>query len=301
MSSAAATALAPLFGGDVGAPLLKGLGLISVAVVLHVQARRCRFEFRNFQSFLLWIAIGGLLGGHFAHELLYARTQIFEVLDGHWYWSDPLALLRVWRGWRSIGGFWGVTLAALLWHSFEFKSTLWLKISNEFEIEGHWFVRRARPEPVLEFGDAVVSAFPLGWAFRELALGLTHERLGMRAAPDGLAATLAPGLLAADGSQAFRYDLGLIESLITLLLGAAFIVWLTCKPKTGNRVVFWILSYSIARFAIEFLQRTRGPTPQYLMLTPAQWGCAALIVFAVGLAHFIERSRPCAARSTESD
>ncbi len=293
--------LAAAFGAlcVASAPLLKAVGLILAAVALHHHGRRQCFDFRRFHSFLVWTGLGALVGGHLAQELLYHPSEIVDRVNGHFYWNQPLALLRVWDGWRPIGGLCGATLGALLWHSFEFKSTTWLRLSMHVEIEGHWFVRRSRPEPVLAFADAVASAFPLAWGFRELALALTHDRLGVGAPASALLAVRTLDSMASTSAAVFRYDLALIDLVAVIFLSAIFALWSRSNPRTGYRLVYWLLGYAIVRFAIEFLKRVHGPEaePRYWHLTPAQWGCAVLCTFGAILGYSISRS-PRAASST---
>jgi phosphatidylglycerol:prolipoprotein diacylglycerol transferase len=98
-----------------------------------------------------------------------------------------------------------------------------------------------------------------------------------------------------------RYDLGLLELMFTLVLAAGVAMTWRRRLPVGSYVVFVSLAYAPVRFALDFLRIRQGEEadPRYGSLTPAQWACIALAMFALGLFAFLRtpRGRASLARS----
>jgi phosphatidylglycerol---prolipoprotein diacylglyceryl transferase len=186
-----------------------------------------------------------------------------HVLDEVFYYperlvNDPLSLFKLWDGLSSFGGFTGAVIGMLIW--------------------------RARYRvPVLPYADNVVALLPVGWAFGRTGCATAHDHPGILS--DSWLAVRYPG--------GARFDLGLLEMLLTLPLMAAFL-WLAKKPRPwGFFSAIACISYAPIRFALDFLrERDSVPgdihgaiDPRYFFLTPAQWECFALL----GLGLFLLR------------
>ncbi len=191
-----------------------------------------------------------------------------HVLDLVFYYperlmADPLSLFKLWDGLSSFGGFTGAFIGMLIW--------------------------RARYRvPVLPYADNVMAMLPVGWAFGRTGCATAHDHPGI--ASDSWLAVSFPG-----GS---RFDLGLLEMLLTLPLMFAFL-WLARKPRPwGFFSAIACVSYAPIRFALDFLrERDSVPgdvhgaiDPRYFYLTPAQWECFALLGFGVFLLHRVLKS-----------
>lgn len=161
--------------------------------------------------------------------------------------EDPWSLLRLWEGLSSFGGFLGALVGALLWK---------------------WRHR----VPMLPYADVVAGVFPVGWSFGRAGCAVAHDHPGIRS-------ELWLAVRYPDGG---RFDLGLLEMLLTLPLLVAFLV-LRRKPRPwGFYLGVLTLAYAPPRFALDFLRVRQGPIAdaRYGALTPAQWACFALL--AVG-------------------
>ncbi len=168
--------------------------------------------------------------------------------------ADPLSLFKVWDGLSSFGGFLGALIGMLIWR---------------------WRNR----VPTLPYCDNVMAMFPVGWAFGRAGCATAHDHPGV----------LSESWWAVNYPGGARYDLGLLELLLTIPLMVAFL-WLARKPRPwGFFLAIGCTSYAPLRFALDFLREqapipgdARGAIdPRYFFLTPAQWECFLLL--GVGL------------------
>jgi phosphatidylglycerol:prolipoprotein diacylglycerol transferase len=184
-----------------------------------------------------------------------------HVLDEVFYYphrlvEDPLSLFKLWDGLSSFGGFTGAFIGMLIWRS------------------------RYRVA-VLPYADNVMAMLPVGWVFGRAGCSTAHDHPGLLS--DSLFAVRYPG-----GS---RFDLGLLEMLLTIPLALAFL-YLAKKPRPwGFFSALACVTYAPLRFALDFLREHQGVPgdvhgaidPRYFYLTPAQWECFALLAFGVYL------------------
>lgn len=186
-----------------------------------------------------------------------------HVLDEVFYYparlvEDPWSLLRLWDGLSSFGGFTGAFIGMLIW--------------------------RARYRvPALPYADNVMAMLPVGWVFGRAGCATAHDHPGVLS--DSWLAVRYPG--------GARFDLGLLEMLLTVPLVIAFL-WLARKPRPwGFFAGIACTAYAPIRFALDFLRERNGVPgdvhgaidPRYFFLTPAQWECFALL----GLGLFLLR------------
>lgn len=178
-----------------------------------------------------------------------------HVLDELFYYPerlvrDPLSLFKLWDGLSSFGGFTGAFIGMLIW-------------------------RKRYGVPVLPYADNVMSMLPVGWALGRTGCATAHDHPGVRS--DAWLAVQFPG--------GGRFDLGLLEMLLTLPLMVAFLV-LARKPRPwGFFSAIACVSYAPIRFALDFLREHAAVPgdlhgaidPRYFYLTPAQWECFALL------------------------
>ena len=182
-----------------------------------------------------------------------------HVLDEVFYYpqrllEDPLSLFKLWDGLSSFGGFTGAFIGMLIWRS------------------------RYRVA-VLPYADNVMAMLPVGWAFGRAGCATAHDHPGLLS--DSLFAVRYPG-----GS---RFDLGLLELLLTIPLALTFL-YLAKKPRPwGFFSALACVTYAPLRFALDFLREHEGVPgdihgaidPRYFFLTPAQWECFALLGFGI--------------------
>ncbi|PIT88227.1 MAG: diacylglyceryl transferase [Candidatus Magasanikbacteria bacterium CG10_big_fil_rev_8_21_14_0_10_36_32] len=187
----------------------------------------------------IWGIVGGLIGGRLFYVLFYA-------LD--YFILNPIEIFQFWRGGASsLGGLVGAMVGIILLACF--KKISWRELFPYFDI--------------LSIG------FWLGWGIGRLGCFFIHDHPGR----------LTNCWLAVNFPTATRYDLGLFESLLALLIFLFIFIWFKKQYKHAGRVFvvgFWI--YSIVRFFLDFLRAEDLPQSdvRWLALTPAQWGMAVL-------------------------
>lgn len=228
---------------------LVAAGVFLGAALSLRRARRLGWDEQVMGSFIAWVVGLGFVGAHVLDILLYYPERLV---------SDPWSLLRLWDGLSSFGGFTGAFIGMLIW--------------------------RARYRvPVMPYADNVMSMLPVGWAFGRAGCATAHDHPGVLS--DSWLAVRYPG--------GARFDLGLLELLLTLPLMVAFL-WLARKPRpSGFFAAIGCVTYAPLRFALDFLRedpsRAEGVhgaiDPRYLLLTPAQWECFAVL----GLGLFLLR------------
>lgn len=184
----------------------------------------------------------GFIFGHLVHVLAYHPEQLEE--------QGVVALLKIWAGFSSFGGFLGAVIGSTV------------------------FFRYIRKRPFWPHADAIMFGFPFGWVFGRLGCFLAHDHIGRQT--DFFLAVQFPRI-------GTRFDLGLLEALWTMVIAITF--WVSSRrPKApGFFTALWCVMYAPARFGLDFLRNTdlESADTRWANLTPAQWGC--VLMFLAGL------------------
>jgi len=167
---------------------------------------------------LLYVTLGVVLGGRLGYILFY-RPEF--------YLSNPLEALAVWQGGMSFhGGLLGVVAASIL------------------------FARRRRL-PVLEVGDAIACATPIGLFLGRLANFINGELWGRPS--DVPWAMVFPGGGPQPRHPSQLYEAGLEGVLLFLIM-----TWLALRPRTpgseGRLTGVFLIGYGIARSIAELFR-----------------------------------------------
>lgn len=222
--------------------------LAAIAMLLGIRlaqwrARTLNVDETELNALLGWVIAGGLAGAHILERLLYHPAELAE---------RPWSLLFFWDGLSSMGGFVGATIAALLWKRI-----------------------RGGNRPLLPLADIILSILPVPWILARLGCALVHDHPGRPTSATNWLAVAYP-----DGP---RYDLGLLEMLLAVVLSLIVAMnWHRPRPL-GWYVAVVSLTYAPVRFALDFL-RAIDIDPRYAGLTPAQWACIPLFIFGVYVA-----------------
>lgn len=242
-------------------PTIKPFGTL-VAIGVYVgswvtmqRAKDRRLDTKLMSDFIFWVVASGFVISHVFDALTYHPDTVAR---------DPLYLLKIWDGLSSWGGLMGAMIGAFAW-------------------------RQRRGHNILEYCDVTVSAFPLAWVFGRAGCAVVHDHPGRLS--DAWFAVQFPDAPPGMG----RFDLGLIEMVLTIPLAVAF--WWLWRQKpfrpNGFYIAVALLAYSPVRFVLDFLRVEpdaaifRGATDnRYAGLTPAQWACFG--GFALG-AYFLWR------------
>lgn len=238
--------------------------LVCIGFVLGLEMARSRgirtgLDVRDVVDGILATVLTGFVVGHLVHVLAYNPHQLEE--------QGVMALLRVWAGFSSFGGFLGAVIGSVVFYRFVRKVDWW------------------------RHADAIMFGFPFGWIFGRLGCFTVHDHIGRKT--DFFLAVQFP-------KWGTRHDLGLYEALWTMAIAATF--WATGRKARppGFFLALWCTMYAPVRFGLDFLRNTDLPGAsdvRWAGLTPAQWGCVAM--FAAGMAIWARLRRT--ATTTRAD
>jgi phosphatidylglycerol:prolipoprotein diacylglycerol transferase len=203
------------------------------------------------ESFTSYILGFGFILSHVLDVLMYRPRDALR---------DPMELLRIWNGISSYGGFIGCIIGAFVW-------------------------KAVKKEKILPYSDMCAAVFPVGWIFGRAGCSVAHDHVGRLS--DSPFAVDFPAIYYPPGP---RFDLGLLEMLLTIPIAIATL-WFSRKPRRAGAITGFIaVLYAPIRFGLDFLRATdlSGSDARYLGLTPAQWLSMALL--GVG-AWLLVRSR----------
>jgi phosphatidylglycerol---prolipoprotein diacylglyceryl transferase len=232
---------------------LVALGVYTGAYLALRQARRVGLNQRVLGALLVWVVLGGFLGGHVLDTLFYYPGEVMR---------RPWSLVMLWEGQSSFGGFTGAAVGAL----------------------GFAWRYRVR---VFPYADVVASAFPTGWVFGRLGCALAHDHPGQPsqawlavAFPDGGRFDL--GLL--------EMTLTVPLAVVFLVLRrqprpAGFFLATMTLAYAPTR-----LALDFLRATEESWPYVPVVDPRYGPFTPAQWGCLLLLAVGVWLTLRVVRS-----------
>ncbi len=187
-----------------------------------------------------------LLGGFLGAHLMHVLFYHPELLS-----EDPLVLLKIWGGYSSIGGFFGGMLGGL----------------------GYLRYKRVNMRP---YADRLLFALVVGWVFGRTGCAVTHDHPGIRS--DFFLAVKFPG--------GARHDLGLYELMLTFVILGTLLVFTRRPHRSGTVMALILILYAPVRFFLDFLRAgdVRWADARYWSLTPAQYGCLALLLAGIYLA-----------------
>ncbi len=234
--------------------------LVCIGFILGLEMARARgmktgLDVRDVVDGIVVTVLSGFVMGHLVHVLAYNPQKLQE--------EGVMALLRVWAGFSSFGGFIGAILGSAV------------------------FFRLVRKRSYLAHADAIMFGFPFGWIFGRLGCFSVHDHIGRP----------TDSFLGVQFPSGTRFDLGLLEALVAMVIAAVFLL-LAKKPRpAGTFLATWGLIYAPARFGLDFLRNTdlKGADVRWAGLTPAQWGCILMFSGAVALLAYLRRPAGAAA------
>jgi phosphatidylglycerol:prolipoprotein diacylglycerol transferase len=259
--------------GHIGPIPLHPFGVLVATGVLvgsHLAVRRCpRFglDRKKMESLITWFLVTGFICAHVLDELMYRPKEALE---------HPASLLMIWQGIGSFSGWIGATIGAVAW-------------------------KYKHKEKILPYMEQVAAVFPIAWVFGRTGCSVAHDHIG-RLSQSPLAVKFPEGY---PYHGATRFDLGLLEMLITIPIAIG--IYIFAQKKRPNGAIIGVLSvvYAPIRFGLDSLRATdiREPDARYLGLTPGQWMSVALLVWGVGLLVWVYRKprAPEAPRSSGDD
>ena len=189
-------------------------------------------------------ATWGVVAGLVAGHLVHVLLYHPEEIAEH----GALQILKVWDGQSSFGGLLGGVLAAAVYF-------------------------RVKRIPFSRYADAFALGVAPGWAVARLGCFVVHDHPGVR--------TSFPLAVQFPGGP--RHDLGLYDLLALAAISLVLYRAARIPALRGKLLGLLALLYGICRFGFDFLRATDVPyhDARYLGLTPAQYGCIALVVYGL--------------------
>ena len=180
------------------------------------------------EELLTWMVLGVELGGRAGYVLFYDFNKFLE---------DPVQIVKVWEGGMSFhGGFLGVIVATILY-------------------------TRAKKMPVLQVGDAVACAAPVGLLLGRLANFINGELYGR---PTDVPWAMQFPLPDENGERDWtnltepRHPSQLYEAALEGLVLLAAMWWLATRvgwvKRPGAMIGVFFIGYGAARFTVEFFR-----------------------------------------------
>ncbi|MFH2063476.1 MAG: prolipoprotein diacylglyceryl transferase family protein [bacterium] len=231
--------------------LFVSAGLAAALLVARHELHRSRLPLGTLYDLAAYLLLPAIVMSRVLYILLYDFAAA----------ADPWSWLELWRGgMSSFGGYVGAAL-------------------------GLWAFRRRHRVDLGPYVEALAYAFPLGYGIGRLGCFFIHDHPGIMSA--SWLAVAYPG--------GPRLDLGLLLSVFGFALFGAFAVLKRRGVGLSVRRIFLpllLVSYGAARFGLDFLRAWDGPVvdQRFLLLTPAQYGAAVLVV--IGLWLFRRRPVP---------
>lgn len=231
--------------------------LVCVGFVVGLELARWRairlgLDVRDLVDGAVFTVLMGFFVAHVFTVLFYFPERLRE--------SGIMAILRVWEGFSSTGGFVGAVLGAAL------------------------FYKVLRPRPALRHADVICYGFPVGWFFGRMGCGVVHDHVG-RLTTFPLAMDFDHGIFGTPGSawiHGVRHELGLYEMAYMVPVAAIFL-WLGRQDRVpGFFLGLFGLLYAPLRFVLDFLRNADldHQDARYYGLTPAQYGMIVLFLVA---------------------
>lgn len=230
--------------------LMVSLGIVASLALARKYLKNRNQDTTHLTSLAFWIIVGAFLGARIFHIAFYEPRFFFD---------NPLEIFKIWHGGlSSFGGFFGGTLSSFIYFR---------RYRLKFET----------------YANAIIGAFPAGWAIGRVGCFLIHDHPG----------TLTHSILAVKYPDGARYDLGLVEILNALGMGAIMLWVKKFGARDSTVSAVGLVWYGVVRFFTEFLRATDlpGADARYLGLTPAQFGSIILCVGAIFILFRSSRAR----------
>lgn len=227
---------------------LVALGVYIGAIVATRHAKERGLDVKKMSEYIFWVVGIGFIGGHVFDAIFYHPARVAR---------EPLYLFKLWDGLSSYGGFLGAMIGAFSW-------------------------RLYRNEKILPYSECINSAFPLAWVFGRAGCATVHDHPGkLSDAWFAVKWPLGEGYIG-------RYDLGLIEMVLTIPLAVSFLILWHRRPfrPLGFYTGVMCIAYAPVRFILDFFREQEGAgliggDPRYGGLTPAQWASMGLVLLGI--------------------
>ena len=186
----------------------------------------------HLDDFLVWIAVGIVIGGRTGYVLFYDLPVMLE---------NPIRIIQIWNGGMSFhGGLMGAIVAMIL---FARKNVI----------------------PVWSMFDIIAAVVPIGLLFGRIANFINGELWGRLSSAPWAIVFPTGGPFARHPSQLYEAAL---EGIVLLLLLASLIFGIKAFKKPGLIAGIFVMGYGLSRIFVEFF---REPDAQLGYLLGTNW------------------------------
>lgn len=228
------------------------IGFVAGLEVARNRAIKMGLDVRDVVDGAVFIVLMGFLVGHIVTVVAYHPERLAE--------EPIMAILRVWEGFSSFGGFLGAVIGSALFYNVVRKRPAWRHI------------------------DTIAFGFPVGWFFGRVGCGVVHDHVG---APTDfpLGMYFPKGHWAAQEAAMVRHELGLYEAAFMIPVIALFLYLGRRDRVPGFFAGLFAVLYAPVRFFLDFLRNTdlSGADARYAGLTPAQYGALVMLIAGIAL------------------
>jgi phosphatidylglycerol:prolipoprotein diacylglycerol transferase len=239
---------------DLGPVVIQTWGtLVALGFIASILFCRFLLKRKKLNHEVVWdFGLAGIVAAIIFSRLFHVLFYKFSYFIEH-----PLEILYLWTpGYSLYGGMLGVFIGVLI-------VMKWRKLN-------FW-----------QYADAIAISAPLGLFIGRIGCFLIHDH-------PGIETNFFLGVQYPNGT---RWDLGLLQSLLGLILFVIFVAIMRKPRFYGFYSGLFLIYYGITRFALDFLRIWDGPMAEtrYLSLTPSQY--FSVLVFVIGMIIIIKRKK----------
>ncbi|MEP7362384.1 MAG: prolipoprotein diacylglyceryl transferase family protein [Acidobacteriota bacterium] len=224
------------------------IGVLTAHFLLLWRAKRLNLDVPTAAAMSFFMVVAGVAG---------ARLFKLAYVPQLWPQITWQTILFSAGGLASFGGLLGGLIGALLYFA----------------------ARRFPPRKALDYLDALVAVFPMGWIFGRMGCAIVHDHPGL--ATNSFLAVAYPDLP--------RYDLGLTEVLFFATVMIPLFVWLGRSPRPRG---FFLATFFIIYGAFRlWLDTLHVDPPRFAGVTVDQWAYGGMLIAGALLVVWMRASK----------
>ena len=214
------------------------LGALLAALLAEKEAKRSGLNPDAVWDMLIWLLLGGVVGARLWHVFTPSASNIAAGITTEYYLTNPLEILKTWKGGLGIPG---AVIGGML---------------------ALWIYSRVKKTSFLAWTDMIAPGLALAQSIGRIGNFLNQELYGL---PSSLPwAIYIDPLHRIPGFESVeRYHPLFLYEIIWNLMNMGVLLWLlhrkAVKLKTGDVFLVYLIIYPIGRFMLEFLRLDTSP------------------------------------------
>jgi len=214
------------------------LGALLAALLAEKEAKRSGLNPDAVWDMLIWLLLGGVVGARLWHVFTPSASNIAAGITTEYYLTNPLEILKTWKGGLGIPG---AVIGGML---------------------ALWIYSRVKKTSFLAWTDMIAPGLALAQSIGRIGNFLNQELYGL---PSSLPwAIYIDPLHRIPGFESVeRYHPLFLYEIIWNLMNMGVLLWLLHrkaeKLKTGDVFLVYLIIYPIGRFMLEFLRLDTSP------------------------------------------